>query len=185
MGDLVVRGNGRRGAGVLWARAAAGLAVLGGAGWLLARAVAPSDGSAEAWTGRGAGSLAASVLGAVAVGAWMAAAGALGIALVIGAVDTLRGWWRAGRRSGMSAGSLLAVGVAGVAVLAWVHTLLTDTVPEGSVELRSHPGAAGFMSFSYGPDLLLIALTVAAVGLARGCRRAGRRPRNREPDARA
>ncbi|MFD8978884.1 hypothetical protein [Streptomyces sp. NPDC059564] len=139
----------------------------------------------EALTGRGPGSLAASVLGAVAAGSWMAASGALGIALIIGAVDTVRGWWRAGRRSGMSAGALLAVGVAGGAVLAWMHGLLADTVPEGSIEVRSHPGAVGFMDVSYGPNLVVIMLMVVAVGLVRSSRPAGRQPRGQKPDARA
>ncbi|MFF7988307.1 hypothetical protein ACFZDG_00750 [Kitasatospora xanthocidica] len=85
----------------------------------------------------------------------------------------------------MSAGALLAVGVAAVAVLAWVRGLLAQAVPEGSVEVRSHPGAVGFMEFSYGPGVVLVALTVVAVGLVRGCRRAGRRPEAQEPDARA
>ncbi|MFF2043561.1 hypothetical protein ACFVVX_24395 [Kitasatospora sp. NPDC058170] len=115
----------------------------------------------------------------------MAASGALGIALVIGAVDTVRGWWRAGRRAGMSAGALLAVGVAGGAVLAWVHGLLADAVPEGSVEVWSHPGAVGFIEVSYGPDLAVIVLTVVAVGLVRGCRHASRRLGGQEPNARA
>ncbi|MFE2288503.1 hypothetical protein ACFXDJ_30600 [Streptomyces sp. NPDC059443] len=168
--------SGRRGAGALWARGAAALAVVGGVSWLLARAVAPPEGSMEALTGRGAGSLAASVLGAAATGSWMAASGALGIALIIGALGTVRGWWRAGRRSGMSAGSLLVVGVAGVAILAWVRGLLAGAVPEGSVEVRSHPGAAGFMELSYGPDLAVIVLLVVAVALVRGWRRVGRQP---------
>lgn len=169
--------TGRRGAGVLWARAAVGLAALGGAGWLLARAVAPPQGSVEALTGRGSGNLAASVLGAVAAGSWTAAAGALGIALIIGALATVRGWWHAGRRSGLSTGSLLAAGVAGAAALAWVYGLLADTVPEGSIEVRSHPGAAGLMEISYGPHLAAIALTAATVVLVQGYRRAVRRPR--------
>ncbi|WP_330334346.1 hypothetical protein OHS33_34435 [Streptomyces sp. NBC_00536] len=128
-------------------------------------------------TGQGPGGFATSMLGAVAAGSWIAASGALGIALVIGAVDTVRGCWRAGRRSGMSAGSLLAVGVAGGAVLAWVHRLLVDVVPEGSIELRPRPGAMGsmgFMEVPYGPDLVVIVLMVVAVGLVRGCRRASR-----------
>lgn len=166
---------GRRGAAVLWARAAAGLAALGAVAWLLARAVAPPQGSMEALTGRGSASLAASMLGAVTAGSWMAAAGALGIALVIGALATVRGWWQAGRRSGMSTGALLAAGAAGAAVLAGAYGLLEDTVPEGSIEVRSHPGAAGLMEISYGPQLAAIALTAATVALVQGYRRTLRR----------
>lgn len=177
--------SGRRGAGVLWTWGAAALAVLGGVSWLLAWGMAPPEGSVTALTGRGPRGFATSVLGAVAAGAWMAASGALAIALVIGAVDTVRGCWRAGRRSGMSAGALLAVGVAGGAVLAWVHRMLAEIVPEGSIEVRPHPGAMGSMEVSYGPDLVGIVLMVVAVGLVRGCRRAGRQPRGHGPGARA
>uniref|UniRef100_A0AAU2V8V0 Uncharacterized protein n=1 Tax=Streptomyces sp. NBC_00003 TaxID=2903608 RepID=A0AAU2V8V0_9ACTN len=177
--------SGRRGAWVLWAWSAAGLAVLGGVSWLLAWGVAPPEGSVKALTEQGPGGFATSVLGAVAAGSWMAASGTLGIALVIGAVDMVRGCWRAGRRSGMSAGALLAVGVAGGAILAWVHRLLADIVPEGSIEVRPHPGDTGFIEVSYGADLVVIVLMVVAVGLVRGCRRAGRQPRGHEPGARA
>ncbi|MGQ4383478.1 hypothetical protein [Streptomyces sp. SAS_270] len=98
----------------------------------------------------------------------MAGWGAIVIALAIGAVGVVRHCWRQGRRSGMSAGTLLGWGVVSGVVLAGVHQVLTGVVPAGVIKVRSHPGTDGFLEVSYGPNLAMLVLMVIAVTAVRG-----------------